>query len=96
MFFFIIMLELIFILTWFTVFSHVSENISCQFEEEHKVNVSMNLVQDILIDDTNEPHSVLDQVLDKGVLVLLENSFSFVCKPTLSVKNFNLFNRMSN
>ena len=58
------MLELIFILSWFTVLGHVSEDISGQFEEEHEVNVSMNLVQDVFINDTNEPHSVLDQVLD--------------------------------
>ena len=90
------MLELIFILTGFTVFSHVSENISGQFEEEHEVNVSMYLVQDVFINDTNEPHSVLDQVLNKGVFVLFKNSFSFVSKPALSVKNFNLLNRMSN
>ena len=90
------MLELIFILSWFTVLSHVSEDISGQFEEEHEVNVTMNLVQDVFINDTNEPHSVLDQVLDKGVFVFFKNSFSFVSKPTLSMKNFNLLNRMSN
>lgn len=64
-FFWVIHIVCEFILnTWFGVFGHVSKDISSKFEEEHKVDVSVNFVQDILVNNANEPHSVLDQVLN--------------------------------